>query len=111
MKPGKEGGGWLLDGALEGIDLDGGSEEFEGTVGTDSEFGTQCDEFALFLEVEVAFARARAEDASGSGEGRALERWLRVFEAASRARSELGRRNLNPQLVVEGLLLDLRASA
>jgi DNA polymerase-3 subunit delta' len=65
----------------------------------------------LFLEVEAAFARARAEDAAGSGEARALERWLRVFEAASRARSELVRRNLNPQLVVEGLLLDLRASA
>jgi len=65
----------------------------------------------LFLEVEAAFARARAEAAAGAGEERALERWLRVFESASRARSELVRRNLNPQLVVEGLLLELRASA
>ncbi|MEX2206360.1 MAG: DNA polymerase III subunit [Myxococcota bacterium] len=64
----------------------------------------------LFLEVETAFARSRAEEAIGSGDGRAVERWLRVFEAASKARSELVRRNLNPQLVVEGLLLELRAS-
>jgi len=65
----------------------------------------------LFLEVEAAFARTRAEAAARSGEERAFERWLRAFEAASRARSELVRRNLNPQLVVEGLLLELRASA
>ncbi len=65
----------------------------------------------LFLEVETAFARASAEAAAGSGDERALERWLRAFEAASRARSELVRRNLNPQLVVEGLLLELRMSA
>ncbi len=64
----------------------------------------------LFLEVEAAFARARAETAIGDGDARAVERWLRAFEAASKARSELVRRNLNPQLVVEGLLLDLRAS-
>jgi DNA polymerase-3 subunit delta' len=69
------------------------------------------DRARLFLEVDAAFARARAEAAAGSGDARALERWLRVFEAASRARSELDRRNLNPQLVVEGLLLELRASA
>jgi len=65
----------------------------------------------LFLEVETAFARARAEAAIEAGDTRAAERWLRAFEAASEARSELVRRNLNPQLVVEGLLLDLRASA
>ncbi len=65
----------------------------------------------LFLEVETAFARARAEAAVGAGDGRAVERWLRVFEATSHARSELGRRNLHPQLVVVGLLLELRASA
>jgi DNA polymerase-3 subunit delta' len=64
----------------------------------------------LFLEVEAAFARGRAEAAAGAGDGRAIERWLRVFESASKARSELVRRNLNPQLVVEGLLLELRAS-
>ena len=65
---------------------------------------------ALFLDVETAFARARAETAVGEGDTREAERWLRAFEAASKARSELVRRNLNPQLVVEGLLLDLRAS-
>ncbi len=64
----------------------------------------------LFLEVEGAFARERAEAAVATGDARALDRWLRVFEAAARARFELERRNLNPQLVVEGLLLDLRAT-
>jgi DNA polymerase-3 subunit delta' len=65
----------------------------------------------LFLEVEAAFARSHAEAAADAGDGRALDRWLRAFESASRARSELERRNLNPQLVVEGLLLELRATA
>ena len=63
------------------------------------------------LDVETAFAREHAASAAASGDASGLERWLHVFEAASRARSELVRRNLNPQLVVEGLLLDLRASA
>jgi len=64
----------------------------------------------LFLDVETAFARGRAEAAVGSGDVRETERWLRAFEAASKVRSELVRRNLNPQLVVEGLLLDLRGT-
>ena len=96
---------------LSGIDGVGATEilDFAETFRRPGEAGRE--RARLFLEVEVAFARAHAEAASVAGEGRALERWLRVFEAASRARSELGRRNLNPQLVVEGLLLDLRASA
>jgi DNA polymerase-3 subunit delta' len=65
----------------------------------------------LFLEVETAFARARADAAIAAGDAPSAERWLRAFESASEARSELVRRNLNPQLVVEGLLLELRASA
>ncbi len=69
------------------------------------------DRAQLFLEVEAAFARTHAEAAARSSDASGLERWLDVFEAASKARSELARRNLNPQLVVEGLLLDLRARA
>lgn len=61
-----------------------------------------------FIDVQSAFARSRAEAAAQSGEPRELERWLRVFEAASNAKLELERRNLNPQLLVESLLLDLR---
>jgi len=96
---------------LSGIGAAGATEilDFAETFRRPGEAGRE--RARLFLEVEAAFARARAEDAAGSGDGRALDRWLRVFESASRARSELERRNLNPQLVVEGLLLELRASA
>jgi DNA polymerase III subunit delta' len=62
-----------------------------------------------FLDVQSAFARARAEAAAAAGDAAALERWLRAFESASNARFELERRNLNPQLLVESLLLELRA--
>lgn len=64
-----------------------------------------------YIEVQSAFARERAERAAAAGDTRALERWLRAFESAARARGELEQRNLNPQLVVESLLLELRASA
>ena len=64
-----------------------------------------------FIEVETAFARERAERAAATGDTKSLERWLRAFESASKARGELEQRNLNPQLVVESLLLELRASA
>ena len=37
-----------------------------------------------------------------------LDRWIERAERGARARSELAIRNLNPQLVVEGLMLDLR---
>jgi DNA polymerase-3 subunit delta' len=61
-----------------------------------------------FLDVQSAFARARAQTAAEAGDARGLERWLRAFESASNARFELERRNLNPQLLVESLLLELR---
>jgi DNA polymerase-3 subunit delta' len=64
-----------------------------------------------FIEVESAFAREQAEAAAARGDTRALERWLRAYESAQKARGELEQRNLNPQLVVEALLLELRASA
>jgi DNA polymerase III subunit delta' len=62
-----------------------------------------------FIDVQSAFARARAEAAAAAGQTRELERWLRAFESASAARLELERRNLNPQLLVESLLLELRS--
>ncbi len=96
---------------LAGIDGVGATEilDFAETFRRPGEAGRE--RARLFLEVETAFARGRAEAAIGDGDGCAVERWLRVFEAASKARSELVRRNLNPQLVVEGQLLDLRGSA
>ena len=60
-----------------------------------------------FIEVQSAFARSQAEAAASGRDSRALERWLRAFESAARARGELLQRNLNPQLVVESLLLEL----
>jgi len=60
-----------------------------------------------YIDAQSAFARERAEAAASGAEPRALERWLRAFESASRARAELDARNLNPQLVVESLLLEL----
>jgi DNA polymerase-3 subunit delta' len=69
------------------------------------------DRARLYTDVQSAFAREQAEVAAHGDDSRALERWLRAFESASRARAELERRNLNPQLLVESLLLELRASA
>jgi DNA polymerase-3 subunit delta' len=60
-----------------------------------------------FIEVQSAYARGQADAAARGRDGRALERWLRAFESAARARGELERHNLNPQLVVESLLLEL----
>jgi DNA polymerase-3 subunit delta' len=60
-----------------------------------------------FIDALAAFARARAEDAATASDSPALERALRAFESASRARVELGEHNLNPQLVVESLLIEL----
>jgi DNA polymerase-3 subunit delta' len=60
-----------------------------------------------FIDTQTAFARARAEHAASHGPRETLERWLRAYESASRARIELDEHNLNPQLVVESLLLEL----
>ncbi len=62
-----------------------------------------------YIDAQSAFARERAETAANGAQPRALERWLRAFESAARARAELDARNLNPQLVVESLLLELRS--
>jgi DNA polymerase III subunit delta' len=64
-----------------------------------------------FIELQSAFAREKAGAAAASGDRRAVERWLRAFESASKARVELARHNTNPQLVVESLLLELAGSA
>jgi DNA polymerase-3 subunit delta' len=68
------------------------------------------DRARLFIDVEATHARAEAAAAAQTGDARALALWIGAFEAAARARRELDARNLNPQLVVEGLLLELRGN-
>ena len=64
----------------------------------------------LLLAVLSGLARDRIRRAADSGDGVEAQRWLDRFEAGQRARGEMQRRNLNPQMVVEGLLLELSAS-
>jgi DNA polymerase-3 subunit delta' len=59
----------------------------------------------LLLGVHAVAARRRVEEAVRAGDPRAIERWLRRGEEGARVHREFLRRNLNPQLVVEGLLL------
>jgi DNA polymerase-3 subunit delta' len=59
-----------------------------------------------FLDVYAALARRRIEGAIAEGRAGSLERWLRRAERAAEARRELRRRNLNPQALVESLLLE-----
>ena len=63
----------------------------------------------LLLRVHAALARRAVETAARGGCGPELERWLTRAEASERAHREWARRNLNPQLLVEGLLLELQA--
>jgi DNA polymerase-3 subunit delta' len=65
----------------------------------------------LFLDVHHVHARERMEDALRQGDPARAALWIERADAAERARLETIRRNLNPQLVVEGLLLDLRRAA
>jgi DNA polymerase-3 subunit delta' len=62
----------------------------------------------LLLAVHAALARREVENAAREARGAELERWLGFAESGERARREMARRNLNPQLLVEGLLLDLQ---
>lgn len=62
----------------------------------------------LFFDVLGAVARERVE-AALAGNAAGAEPWLGCAEQAESARREWRRRNLNAQLVVEGLLLDLHA--
>ena len=63
----------------------------------------------LLLRVHGALARRAVETAARGGCGPELERWLTRAESSERAHREWARRNLNPQLLVEGLLLELQA--
>jgi DNA polymerase-3 subunit delta' len=65
----------------------------------------------LFLAVHDAVVRRRVEAAADRGDRGGADRWLRCFEAGERMRRELIRRNLNPQMVIEGLLLEFRRAA
>jgi DNA polymerase III subunit delta' len=62
----------------------------------------------LFLDVYDALARRSLQEASERRDRGALEAWLERADAGARARREMQKRNLNPQLVIEGLLLGLR---
>jgi DNA polymerase-3 subunit delta' len=63
----------------------------------------------LLLRVHGALARRAVETAARGGCGPELERWLTRAESSERAHREWARRNLNAQLLVEGLLLELQA--
>lgn len=67
---------------------------------------SQCE---LFLAVHGALARRHIEAAAQACDRPALERWLGRAENGARARRQVAVRNVNPQLVVEGLMLDLRS--
>jgi DNA polymerase-3 subunit delta' len=64
----------------------------------------------FFLDVHAAVTRWRVEEALEQGRTEEAERWLRQADRAIDARRELGRRNLNPQLLVESILFDLKGS-
>jgi DNA polymerase-3 subunit delta' len=81
------------------------AETFRGTGNAARERAT------LLLSVHGAVARRHVEEAARSGDRRAIDRWLERSEAGERAHREFLRRNLNAQLVVEGLLLDWQAAA
>jgi DNA polymerase-3 subunit delta' len=61
----------------------------------------------LFLDVYAALARRRVEEAARAGDADAASRWLARAEACAATAREWRRRNLSPQLAVEGLLFDL----
>jgi DNA polymerase-3 subunit delta' len=64
-----------------------------------------------FLGVFGAVMRESVETAARDGDRAAARRWLDCLESAERAQREWRRRNLNAQLVVEGLLMELRRAA
>jgi DNA polymerase-3 subunit delta' len=63
----------------------------------------------LFLDVFAAVVREHVEGAARNGDSEAASRWLDRSEAAERVGREWRRRNLNSQMVIEGLLLGLSA--
>jgi DNA polymerase-3 subunit delta' len=69
---------------------------------------TNRERIELFLEVHSVVSRGRVHDALERGATGEVGRWLRQAERAVEAHRELRRRNLNPQMLVESLLLDLK---
>jgi hypothetical protein len=63
----------------------------------------------LFLDVYGSLARRRVEEAARAGDAEVASRWLARAEACAASAREWRRRNLSPQLVVEGLLFDWTA--
>ena len=64
----------------------------------------------LLLDITGAFARREVAARSEGDDPSGVKRWLTCYESATQSRLELRKRNLNPQLVIEGLLLNLRAT-
>jgi DNA polymerase-3 subunit delta' len=79
-----------------------GAEQFRG-AGEALRTRTQ-----LFFDVYEAHARHAVRAAVEAGDTAAAARWLERAERGLAVRREATRRNLNPQLVVEGLLFGLR---
>src|SRR5262245_13379899 len=65
----------------------------------------------LFFDVYEAHARQAIRAAVEADDSAEASRWLECAERGLAARRETRLRNLNPQLVVEGLLLELRGGA
>lgn len=65
----------------------------------------------LLLAVHGAVSRQAIDEALRADDRAAIERWLARAESGQRARKELARRYLNPQLVAEGLLLAMQPPA
>ena len=63
----------------------------------------------LFFDLYEAHAQQAIRAAVASGDPRRASAWLARAERGLLARREATRRNLNPQMVVEGLLFELRA--
>jgi DNA polymerase-3 subunit delta' len=100
--------------AIEGASRDSASalmdfaEGFRGGGGGPGAAARTRTRAQLLLAVHAAISRASVERAAREGDANGLARWLDRADAGARAPRELVRRNLNPQLVVEGLLLGLR---
>lgn len=69
------------------------------------------DRVELFLSVHAALVRREVQAAAERGDAARARLWLHCYESGERARRELVRRNLNPQMLVEGLLLEYRRAS
>jgi DNA polymerase-3 subunit delta' len=106
LEPAREFAEWI-EGARERTDSEildfaesfrGGGEEIRQRV-------------ELFLAVHASVSRRRVEAAIREDRSQAIDAWLHHSERGIEARHELLRRNLNPQMLVESLVLDLKENS